>query len=122
MGPAAGHKSLGTPASPTGMVDIDLPSLGLQMGGSALLGAIIGFAAKKIAKIIAIIIGLELVLFKFLESRGVLSVNWERLANTSAEAPAAVEEAGASLLETFISTAGIGVSFAGGFLLGFKRA
>ena len=104
------------------MVDIDLPSLGLQMGGSALLGAIIGFAAKKIAKIIAIIVGIELVLFKFLESRGVLEVNWNRLANASAEAPTRVGDAGRTLVETFISTAGIGVGFAGGFLVGFKKA
>jgi uncharacterized membrane protein (Fun14 family) len=51
---------------------LDIPGLGLQMGGSALIGAIIGFTAKKVAKIIAVIIGLELVLFKFLESRGIL--------------------------------------------------
>ena len=92
------------------------------MGGSALLGAIIGFAAKKVAKIIAIIVGLELVLFKFLESRGVLEVNWNRLANASAEAPTRVGDAGRTLVETFISTAGIGVGFAGGFLVGFKKA
>jgi len=104
------------------MVDIDFASLGVQMGGSALLGAIIGFAAKKIAKIIAIIVGIELVLFKFLESRGVLEVNWNRLANASAEAPNRVGDAGRTLVETFISTAGIGVGFAGGFLVGFKKA
>lgn len=104
------------------MVDVDLPSLGLQMGGSALLGAVIGFAAKKIAKVIAVIVGLQLVVFKFLESRGVISVNWERLSNSTAGAPDAVTDAGQTLVETFISTAGIGASFAGGFLLGFKKA
>jgi uncharacterized membrane protein (Fun14 family) len=101
---------------------IDLPGLGLQMGGSALMGAVIGFAAKKVAKVIAIIIGLELVLFKFLESRGVLSVNWDALTNASQTAADQGVQATQSLVETFVSTAGIGASFAGGFVLGFKRA
>lgn len=101
---------------------LDLPGLGMQMGGSALMGAVIGFAAKKIAKVIAIIIGLELVVFKFLESRGVLSVNWNRLTNASQAAADQGTQATQSLINTFVSTAGIGASFAGGFLLGFKRA
>jgi uncharacterized membrane protein (Fun14 family) len=101
---------------------LDIPNLGAQMGGSFLLGGIIGFAAKKIAKVIAIIVGLELVLFKFLESRGVLTVNWDALTNATENSTQVAQRATQSLIETFISTAGIGASFAGGFALGFKRA
>lgn len=104
------------------MENVDLTSLGIQMGGSAIIGAVIGFAAKKIAKVIAIIIGLQLVLFKFLESRGVLSVNWNRLTDASSGVVDDGTQAGQSFIEAFISTAGIGASFAGGFLLGFKKA
>jgi len=103
------------------MVNIDPTGLALQMGGSAVIGAVIGFAAKKVAKILAIIVGIELVILKFLESRGVLTVNWGRLVdateNSTAQAPAAAQ----SLVDTFISTAGIGVGFAGGFYLGMRR-
>lgn len=101
---------------------IDPTSLGLQIGGSALMGAVIGFAAKKIAKILAIIVGAELVLFKFLESQGIIQVNWGKLGGFfeqfANEAPGQAQ----SLIDTFVSTAGIGAGFAGGFLLGFKRA
>ena len=102
--------------------NIDPTSLGIQMGGSAILGAVIGFAAKKIAKIIAIIVGLELVLFKFLESRGVLSVNWDALAGASQDVAEGGSDVGHTFLETFVSTAGLGASFAAGFFLGFKKA
>ncbi|WP_181684671.1 FUN14 domain-containing protein [Halorhabdus salina] len=102
--------------------NIDPTQLGAQMGGSAIVGAVIGFAAKKIAKIIAIIIGLELMLFKFLESRGVLTVNWDRLTNASADLSEQGAQVGQTVIETFVSTAGIGASFAGGFMLGFKKA
>jgi uncharacterized membrane protein (Fun14 family) len=102
--------------------NIDPTQLGAQMGGSALIGAVIGFAAKKVAKIIAIIIGAELVLFKFLEARGVLDVNWAALTNASEAAANRSTEVGQTIVETFISTAGIGASFAAGFAVGFKRA
>lgn len=104
------------------MAEFDLTALGMQIGGSAAIGAVIGFAAKKVAKIIAIIIGLELVLFKFLESRGVLEVNWGRITNASEQGVQQVQTQGQSLIETFVGTAGVGAGFAGGFLLGFKKA
>jgi uncharacterized membrane protein (Fun14 family) len=101
---------------------LDIPGLGLQMGGSALIGAIIGFTAKKVAKIIAVIIGLELVLFKFLESRGILQVNWGELGGAFEGLAADAGSQTQSLIETFVSTAGIGAGFAAGFFVGFKRA
>lgn len=86
------------------------------------MGGVIGFAAKKIAKIIAIIVGLELVLFKFLESQGFLVVNWGKLGGAfeglASEAPGQAQ----SLVSSFITTAGIGAGFAAGFAVGFKRA
>lgn len=100
---------------------LNFQQLGLEVGGSALVGALIGFAAKKVAKIIAVLVGAELVLFKFLESRGIISVDWDRLTaglvgagEQAAEAP--------SYVVSLVSTLGVGAGFAGGFLLGFKRA
>ena len=104
------------------MVELDITQLGLEMGGSAIIGGVIGFAAKKVAKLIAIIIGIELVLFKFLESQGILEVNWGRIIDRSEQAARDAPDATQSLVETFIQTAGVGVGFAGGFALGFKRA
>ncbi|MEF8786703.1 MAG: FUN14 domain-containing protein [Haloarculaceae archaeon] len=101
---------------------LDIPGLGMQMGGSALIGGVIGFTAKKVAKVIAVIVGLELVLFKFLESRGILQVNWERLGGTFEGLASDAGNQTQTLIETFISTAGIGAGFAAGFAVGFKRA
>ena len=102
------------------MVDITPQQLGLEVGGGALIGALIGFAAKKIAKIIAIIVGLELALFKFLETKGILIVDWSAItgaankgAGTAADAPGWIM----SLLSALPVTAG----FSGGFLVGFKK-
>lgn len=104
------------------MADLNMTQLGLEFGGGAGIGAIIGFAAKKIAKLIAVIIGLELALFKFLESRGILQVDWNRLTGGMAEAT----EMGAggappSWVNTILSTLSVGAGFTGGFLLGFRK-
>jgi len=101
------------------VLGIDFAQLGLDLGTGAVIGGIIGFAAKKVATVIAVIVGLELALFKFLESRGILSVDWERLSAgvldtaTSATPP--------SWLMSVLSTLSISAGFTAGFLLGFKR-
>ena len=103
-------------------LDIDLRTLGLEFGTGAVIGALIGFAAKKVAKIIAFIIGLELVVFKLLESRGILVVNWDRLgAAFMGAGEAATSATPPSWVATILSTLSIGAGFTGGFLLGFKK-
>ncbi|MFW6017467.1 MAG: FUN14 domain-containing protein [Halapricum sp.] len=104
------------------MVEIDPTQFGLEMGGSGALGFLIGFAAKKIAKVIAVIIGAELMLFKALESRGIISVDWNRLTAGLAKAQETGTEQAQDWVTTFVSTAGVGAGFVGGFALGFKKA
>ena len=103
-------------------IDINLQQLGLEFGSGAAIGGIIGFAAKKVAKLIAILVGLELALFKFLESRGILTVNWEKL--TAGFVQASQDAAGGtppSWLQTILSTLSVSAGFTGGFMLGFRR-
>lgn len=102
---------------------IDLQQLGIEIGSGAVIGALIGFTAKKVAKILAVIVGLQLALFKFLESRQVLVVNWERLgAAANKTSGTATAQAPPSWLMSIVSTMGVGAGFAGGFFAGFKKA
>lgn len=102
--------------------DINFQQLGVEFGTGAVIGGIIGFAAKKLAKVIAVIIGLELALFKLLESRGIMEVNWDKLGATFLEAgEAATANNPPSWLMSILSTLSVGAGFAGGFLLGFKK-
>ena len=104
------------------MVDISAQQLGLEFGGGAVVGGIIGFAAKKVAKLIAVIVGLELALFKFLESRGILTVDWERLTGGMVGvAEDAATGAPPDWMMTILSTLSVSAGFTGGFLLGFKK-
>ncbi|GAA0267308.1 FUN14 domain-containing protein [Halobacterium noricense] len=104
------------------MPDLNLTSLGLEFGGGAGIGAIIGFAAKKVAKLIAVIVGLELALFKFLESRGILTVDWDRLTGGMLDITQAANGAAPpSWMNTILSTLSVSAGFTGGFLVGFKK-
>lgn len=98
----------------------NLQQLGMEFGGGMIMGVLSGFAAKKLFKLIAIIIGIEVAVFKLLESRGILKVDWEKLTvgvielgGTSGNPP--------SWLMTVLSTMSISAGFVGGFFLGFKR-
>lgn len=101
---------------------IEPQQLGLEFGTGAVIGGIIGFAVKKVAKLVAVLIGLELILFKFLESRGILDVDWDRLGAAFLDAgQVARSNSPPSWLMSLLSTLSIGIGFVGGFLLGFKR-
>ncbi|WP_132058273.1 FUN14 domain-containing protein [Halorussus amylolyticus] len=103
-------------------VGLDPQQLGLEFGSGAVIGAVIGFAAKKIAKLLAVIVGIELALFKFLESRGILTVDWDRLsAGILKTGEAAQGGQPPSWVTSILSTLSIGAGFTGGFLVGFRK-
>lgn len=100
------------------MFDLDPTALGLEFGGGAVIGGLMGFAAKKIAKLIAVIIGVQLVVFRYLESQGILTVDWDALSQGLISTS---ERADPSYLESIITTLSVGAGFTTGFLIGFRR-
>jgi uncharacterized membrane protein (Fun14 family) len=108
--------------SPDMELALDPQQLGMEFGGGAVIGGVIGFAAKKIAKLLAVIVGIELALFKFLESRGILSVDWNRLsAGVLDVGEAAQDSTPPSWVSSILSTLSVGAGFTGGFMLGFRK-
>ncbi|WP_129116838.1 FUN14 domain-containing protein [Halegenticoccus tardaugens] len=104
------------------LATLDVRQLGVEAGSGAVVGAIVGFAAKKVAKVVAVLVGLELALFKFLEARGILSVDWERLtAGLAKTKDGAAAGAPPDWAMTILSTLSISGGFTAGFLLGFKK-
>ena len=103
---------------------LDPQQLGLEVGTGAAIGGITGFAAKKIAKLIAVLVGMELALFKFLESRGFIMVNWEKFGGfaegLAGNGGAATAES-VPYLNTVLSTLSVSAGFTGGFMVGFRK-
>ena len=104
-------------------LELDFQQLGVEAGSGGLIGALVGFAAKKVAKIIAVLIGIELALFKFLESREIITVDWEKLTSGLMGAGQdAASGAPPSWVETILSTISVSAGFTAGFYLGWRRA
>jgi uncharacterized membrane protein (Fun14 family) len=100
---------------------IDVTQLGLDLGTGGVVGGVMGFAAKKIAKIVAVIVGLQLAAFKFLESEGILTVDWERISGGMLDAgSAATSNQPPDFLMSLLSTLSVSGGFAAGFMAGFK--
>jgi uncharacterized membrane protein (Fun14 family) len=103
---------------PTG---IDVAQLGLDLGTGGVVGGVMGFAAKKIAKIVAVIVGLQLAAFKFLESEGILQVDWGRISGGILDAGgAATSNQPPDFVMSVLSTLSVSGGFAAGFMAGFK--
>jgi uncharacterized membrane protein (Fun14 family) len=93
------------------------PSLGYQLSIGGIGGFIVGYAAKKISKLIVIVLGLFIIVLLYLGVRGIISINalWTALANSLGMAESAF-----SWIVGVISLLPFAGSFIVGFLLGFK--
>ena len=96
-----------------------LPQIGFQVGAGGIGGFIVGFAVKKIGKIIAVIIGLFIAVLIYLGTQGILSINYEALWNAVAGAFGLATSA-FSWLVGVISLLPFAGTFVVGFLLGLK--
>lgn len=102
------------------MLDVDPTTLGLEFGGGVVLGGVLGFATKQVAKLLAIVLGVQLMAFRYLESQEIVVVDWNRLTAGLVETRQRAEE-GIHWLESLLSVAAIGGGFVCGFLIGYHR-
>lgn len=107
--------------SSTLMQAINPSGLGLEIGSGAVLGYISGLLAKKMTKIVAILVGGLLLFAKWLEGQGVISVDWTAVSGGLVDVGSAAAGAAPTLFERVVSTLGLGGGFSVGFFLGFKR-
>ena len=98
-----------------------LGNLGTAFGGSTLAGGVTGFAAKKLAKIVLAIVGVQLALFAYLDHQGVLNIHWEALDQVLAGIHHSLQTI-PPWLTALGATIPLGAGFVGGFLFGFKKA
>jgi len=96
-----------------------LPSLGFQVGAGALGGFLVGFAIKKISKLIAVVVGLFLLVLIYLSTQGILNIDYDALW-TSVNSAFSWLGSAFSWVVGVISLLPFAGSFIVGFLLGLK--
>ena len=95
------------------------PSIGYQLGIGGIGGFIVGFAFKKMSKLIVIVLGLFIAALIYLGVKGIISINYDALWNSIANSLGMAESA-FSWIVGVISLLPFAGSFIVGFLLGFK--
>src|SRR5438128_2412216 len=70
-----------------------LSSFGATIGGGFLAGALIGFALKKVLKILAIVIGIFFAGLAYLQYQQIVNINWDKLQATSQNAVTSITNA-----------------------------
>ena len=100
------------------MSDIISP-LVYQLGVGGVGGFIVGFALKKISKLLLVLIGLFILVLLYLGTSGIITVNYEALWNALTGMLGLAGQA-ASWIIGIVSLVPFMGSFMAGFLLGFK--
>jgi len=96
-----------------------LPSVVYQLGLGGIGGFIVGYAIKKISKLIVVLIGIFVVALLYLGTRGIISINYDKLWDALTSLLGFLGQA-ASWLIGLISLLPFMGSFLAGFVLGFK--
>jgi len=96
-----------------------LSPLAYQLGIGGIGGFIVGFALKKLSKLVAIIIGLFILALVYLSTQEIISINYGGLWNAVKGLVGSAEEAFFWLVG-FLSVLPFLGSFIVGFIIGFK--
>jgi uncharacterized membrane protein (Fun14 family) len=96
-----------------------LSPLAYQLGIGGMGGFIVGYAIKKISKLIVILIGLFLIALLYLSTQGIININYGALW-TALEGSFSFAGQVASWLIGLVSILPFAGSFTVGFLLGLK--
>jgi uncharacterized membrane protein (Fun14 family) len=113
-------------------VSVDFTSVAASVGVGGLAGFVIGYAIKKILKIVVVIVGLFLGALVWLANQGVITIHWDKIGSTSTSALVGLQNAtiGAAAApgaadHVMMALANIGIpltgSFAAAFAFGFMK-
>lgn len=96
-----------------------LSPLVYQLGIGGIGGFIVGYAIKKLSKLIVVLIGLFIIALLYLGTSGIISINYEKLWGALADALSFAGQVALWLIG-FVSLLPFTGSFIAGFALGLK--
>jgi uncharacterized membrane protein (Fun14 family) len=111
-------------------LSVDLTSVAASVGVGGVAGFVIGYAIKKILKIVLVIVGLFLAALTYLASQGVITINWDKIGSSSTSALVGLQNATIGATpgaadHVMMALANIGIpltgSFAAAFAFGFMK-
>jgi len=88
-----------------------------SLGFGGVAGAVVGYTAKKVTKLVALILGLAFILVQVLVYQGLITVNWSAV-QTTAEG-VWTDAHGVTLADRSWQILAANLPFGGGFVTGF---
>lgn len=98
-------------------MEFDVSGMVGDVGVGAIVGFVTGYALKKLMKIAMAIIGAYILSLFYLQHKGVITINTERLFNLTGSLTRQVVSLGQKVLGILPGTS----AFVAGFYLGFKK-
>lgn len=104
------------------MIDITSALTGIiaQVGVGGILGFVVGYALKKVVKLVLVLAGLFVMILAYLGLRGVITVNFEALESLISSGLASGSQF-VGVIAAIIAALPFAGSFLAGFLLGLKK-
>src|ERR1043165_5278154 len=93
-----------------------------SLGGGFFGGIVIGYALKKVAKMLALVLGLFLAGLAYLQYQGITTTNWNKMENLTQTATQTIVNASQNGIPGIVSQHGFdswGLPLTGGMAMGF---
>jgi uncharacterized membrane protein (Fun14 family) len=92
----------------------------VQLGIGGIGGFLVGYAVKKVVKILAVILGLGFLSLLYLSYKGIIQISYDKLLS-EVEEGLGLTGFGQSVILSIIANIPFAASFTVGFLLGLKK-
>lgn len=90
-----------------------------SVGSGGLIGFLVGFAIKRIFKILAVIVGLFFGALVYLQAQSVISINWDKLQNLSQSTVTMISHSLTDTSQISLISGNLGIPLTGGLAAGF---
>jgi len=99
----------------------ELNAILFQLGFGAIAGFAVGYAFKKLLKLLIIVLGLLTLAIMYLQWQGILQVNYEQLVQKIEDWIKGFAGEGTSMVSQAVANLPFAAAFIGGFAIGFKK-
>jgi uncharacterized membrane protein (Fun14 family) len=90
-----------------------------SIGSGGLIGFLVGFAIKRIFKILAVLVGLFLGALIYFQSQGLISINWEKLQEMTQSTVSMLAHSLTDTSQISVISGNLGIPLTGGLAAGF---
>jgi uncharacterized membrane protein (Fun14 family) len=101
------------------MIIDNISSIGTVVGGGLFGGLLLGYALKKVVKLIAVVVGLFIAGLAYLQYQQIASVNWDKIESTITGLANATTNTFNNYNLESLATTTLGIPLTGGMSAGF---